>query len=51
MIKQLGFWMDKPKYKKTLLCMLGIHKASRYIIERRNGSDYFVCKRCGNRFK
>ena len=51
MIKKIGFWKDNPGYKKTFLCMLGFHKASRYMIERRNGIDYFICKRCGKRFK
>lgn len=51
MIKQIGFWIDKPKYHKTLLCVFGFHKASRYIIERKDGMNYFVCKRCGKRFK
>ena len=51
MIEQIGFWVDKPKYKRTLFCVFGFHEASRYIIERKDGISYFVCKRCGKRFK
>ncbi len=51
MVALIGFFVDKPGYRKTLLCMLGFHKASRYVIERVDGIDYFICKRCGERFK
>lgn len=51
MVALIGFFVDKPGYRKTLLCMLGFHKASRYVIERVDGIDYFICKRCGERFR
>ena len=50
-VKQIGFSIDKQGYKRTILCLLGLHKASKYIIERIDGEDYFVCSRCGKRYK
>ena len=47
----VGYWHDKPKYKKTLLCILGFHKACRYIFVKDCGQDYFVCRRCGKRYR
>ena len=47
----IGFWYDKPKYKPTLFCRIGIHKASRYVFERIGNTDYFVCSHCGKRYK
>ena len=51
MTKHIGFMVDKPKYKKSILCLIGLHKASRYMIERKDGIDYFICKQCGKRYK
>ena len=49
---QIGFYLDRPKYKRTLSCLLGLHKSSRYVIVRgADGIDYFVCKQCGKRYK
>lgn len=51
MTKRIGFLVDKPKRKRSLLCVLGFHKASKFIIERVGETDYFVCKRCGKSYK
>lgn len=50
-IKYSGFCVDKPGYKKSFLCLLGFHKASRYVFAKEDGVDYFVCKKCGKRYK
>lgn len=49
MKKQIGFSIDKQGNKRTILCLLGLHKATKYVIERIDGEDYFVCSRCGKR--
>lgn len=49
MRKQIGFSIDKQGNKRTILCLLGFRKATKYIIERIDGEDYFVCSRCGER--
>jgi len=49
--KRVGLMIDKPRYKKTFLCFLGLHKASPYVIERINEKDYLVCKNCGRRYR
>lgn len=47
----IGFWDDEPKYKPNLLCLIGLHTASKYIMEKRGKDFYFVCRRCGKRYK
>lgn len=47
--KQIGFSIDKNGNKRTILCLLGLRKATKFIIERIDGEDYFVCSRCGKR--
>ena len=34
---------DYREYKKTFLCLLRLHKASRYIIEHRMESNFLKC--------
>lgn len=50
-VHTVGYWHDHPKNKKTIKCLLGLHKACRYIFLKDKGVDYFVCRRCGKRFK
>lgn len=47
----IGYYHDKPKYRKTILCLFGIHKPTRYVFVRENGKDYFICRKCGKRYK
>ncbi len=47
----IGYWHDKPQHKKSLLCLLGFHRASRYIFVKYKGKDYLVCKKCGKRYE
>lgn len=47
--KQIDFSIYKQGNKRTILCLLGFRKATKYIIERIDGEDYFVCSRCGKR--
>ena len=47
----IEYFHDQPGYKKTILCLLGIHRPSRYVFEKTNGEDYYICRKCGKRFK
>lgn len=50
-MKIIGWYFDKPGYKKSLKCLLGFHTASKYVIERKDGIDYFICRKCGKRYR
>lgn len=47
----IGWQHDEIKYRKSMLCYIGIHRAAGYVIARIDGIDYFVCKDCGKRYK
>jgi len=47
----IGWQHDEIRYRKSMLCYIGIHRAAMYVIARIDGIDYFVCKDCGKRYK
>lgn len=41
----------KDEYHKTILCLIGCHKPSKYTFDCVNRKKYYICGECGKRLK